>query len=134
MSNSAPDGSGRARILLVEDDSAVRRSLHLLLSGERYDVRAYRSAVGLAQDPEVLRAACLIADLMMPEKDAVQLLGELRAAGWSGPAILISGHLDDHRTAAAEQAGFAMILSKPIAANLLKKSVAQLIAPHAPAG
>lgn len=127
MHETAPDGGERPRVLLVEDDAAVRRALQLLLVGEGYDVRAYRSAVGLADDPEALRCSCLVADLMMPEKDALELLQDLRVAGWSGPAILISGHFNEARVAQAQGEGFQMTLPKPIAENMLARSVAELI-------
>ncbi|PSJ38620.1 response regulator [Sphingomonas deserti] len=130
MLSLAPDRGDRPRVLLVEDDAAVRRALQLLLQGQGYDVRAYRSAIGLARDPEALRAACLVCDLIMPEKDAVELLGELRAAGWAGPGILISGQLDDRFRGQAQ--GFERVLAKPIAENLLKRSVAELIGRRSP--
>ena len=82
-------------VLLVEDDDAVRRALQLLLSARGHEVRAYRSAIGLASDAAALLCDCLVADLMMPPTDAVALLGSLRKAGWQGRAILISGFLDD---------------------------------------
>ncbi len=34
----------RPRVLLVEGDDGVRRSLHLLLHGSGYDVRSYSAA------------------------------------------------------------------------------------------
>src|SRR6478735_3767990 len=83
-----------ASIVLVDDDDPVRRSLQLLLRSHGYDVRAYASGVGLQQDREALRGDCLVADLLMPQMDAVQLLAELRASGWYGKSLLISGFLD----------------------------------------
>ena len=64
--------SAPPRILLVEDDDAVRRSLQLLLVAQGYDVRAYRSGKGLAEDPEALKAACLLADLITPLSSQIQ--------------------------------------------------------------
>lgn len=119
----------RPRILLVEDDAAVRRSLQLLLRAWGYDVRAYPSAVGLAEDPEALRSACLIADLVMPHKDALELIDDLRQAGWPGPAILISGHLSDEWDARAKDGGFDRILAKPIAEEALKRALADCLQP-----
>ncbi|MBW8784489.1 MAG: response regulator [Novosphingobium sp.] len=114
-------------MLLVEDDAAVRRSLQLLLSSDGYDVRAYPSAVGLANDPEALRAECLVADLIMPHKGALELLGELRAAGWGAPAILISGHLSEETRKLARTQGFDMILAKPIPDASLSKAIELLL-------
>ena len=117
----------RPRVLLVEDDAAVRRSMQLLLRGQGYDVRAYGSAIGLAQDPEALQAECLVADFTMPGKNAVELLDELRGAGWRGGAILISGELDPQRAFQARQSGYEVVLAKPIAERALKCSIAAMI-------
>jgi two-component system, LuxR family, response regulator FixJ len=116
------------RILLVEDDGAVRRALQLLLRAEGYDVRAYPSAVGLSQDPEALRSDCLVADLVMPDKDAIELLVGLRSAGWQGQAILISGYLNAERECKAREAGYVKIMPKPFAEAALTRAVADVLA------
>ena len=128
MPPSTAASARRPRLLLVEDDSAVRRSLQLLLSGHGYDVRAYPSGAGLALDPEALRADCLIADLMIPDGNAVTLLAELRDAGWMGPAILISGHLTNEWAERALAGGYAAAFAKPIGDSVLTKCVARLVA------
>jgi CheY-like chemotaxis protein len=121
------DAPPRPRILLVEDDAAVRRSLQLLFRAQGYDVRAYSSPLGLASDQEALRSDCLVADLMMPQQDAVGLLGELRAAGWAGPALLISGFLTKDQELRARAAGFSAVLAKPIADRELSTAIASLL-------
>jgi FixJ family two-component response regulator len=121
------ESMARRRVLLVEDDAAVRRSLQLLLRAKGYDVRAYSSPLGLAGDAEALRADCLVADLMMPDKDAVDLLADLRAAGWAGPALLISGHLTPEREARARAAGFGSVLPKPLADLTIADAVGRLL-------
>jgi DNA-binding response OmpR family regulator len=113
-------------VLLVEDDDAVRRSLQLVLTGRGHRVRAYASAVGLAQDPAALACDCLIADLMMPPTDAVALLGDLRSVGWSGCAVLISGLLDDAWREKVLAVGYDAILTKPLSETLLARTVEHL--------
>jgi FixJ family two-component response regulator len=127
MSSANADPTGRPRVLLVEDDSAVRRSLQLLLSGHGYDVRAYAKAAGLAREPEALRADCLIADLIIPDGNAVSLITDLREAGWKGPAILISGHLTNEWTERALARGYAAAFAKPIGDSVLIKCLERLL-------
>jgi len=115
------------RVLLVEDDDAVRRSLLLLLRSRGYDVRAYPSAVGLAMNPGALGCACLVADLMMPQTDAIELLAELRGACWTGRSILISGHLDAQWRTKAISAGYDAVLRKPISESVLVRTVEKLL-------
>ena len=117
------------RILLVEDDDAVRRSLLLLLRSRGYDVRGYASARGLATDPSALSCALLIADLLMPQTDAVALLAELRGASWEGRSIVISGHLDPRWCTRALAAGYEVVLPKPISESVLVRAVQELLLP-----
>jgi FixJ family two-component response regulator len=133
MLSRAPDGE-RPRLLLVEDDTPVRRSLQLLLQSRGYDVRAYRCGAGLASDPEALRAACLVTDLVLPQCDGIGLLGELRRAGWAGPAVLITGRLDEEARARAEEVGFDQVLVKPLPHSMLTGCLARLLsnAPRRP--
>ena len=117
----------RPCVLLVDDDDAVRRSLQLLLQARGYAVRAYPSAVGLANDPAALACSCLLADLIMPQTDAVELLTDLRAAGWGGRSILISGFLDDWREDLARAAGYEVVLPKPISQSVLLRTIEELM-------
>jgi two-component system response regulator FixJ len=114
-------------VLLVEDDDAVRRSLQLLLWSRGYDVRAYPSGVGLAREPAAMSCGCIVADLMMPEINAIQLLDGFRAAGWSGKSILISGFLDQASEAKARAAGYDAILPKPVSDSVLVRAIEGLL-------
>lgn len=114
-------------VILAEDDDAVRRSLQLLLQSRGYDVRAYPSAVGLAGDTVALGCACIVADLMMPQIDAIRLLAEFHAAGWKGKSILISGHLDARWETKARMAGYDAILPKPISESVLVRTIEALL-------
>ena len=121
--SAAPTSS----VLLVEDDDAVRRSLQLLLRARGYEVRAYPSAVGLAEDLDARKCGCIVADLMMPQVDAIQLLAEFHAAGWRGKSILISGYLDAKWEERARAAGYDAVLSKPISESVLVRTVEELL-------
>lgn len=114
-------------VLLVEDDDTVRRSLQLLLSSRGYPVRAYPSAVGLARDMEALGCGCMIADLTLPQIDAIQLLAEFREAGWNGRSILISGYLNPASEEKARAAGYDVILPKPISESVLVRKLEELL-------
>ncbi len=119
----------RPRLLLVEDDDAVRRSLQLLLVGQGYEVRAYPGGGGLAREPEALAADCMVADLITADGDAVSLLGDLRGAGWAGPAVLISGQLTNEWAERALAHGYAAAFAKPVGGSVLVKCLARLMPP-----
>jgi FixJ family two-component response regulator len=120
----------RPLILLIEDDDAVRRAIHLLLSAHGYDVLAFPSGLNVAAQNEALRASCLVADLIIPSGDGISILQDLRAAGWMGPAILISGHLTDELATHALELGFDRVLPKPVGDTVLVNALARLLADH----
>ena len=120
-------GPERPEILVVEDNSAVRRSLQLLLVARGYQVRAHASSSQALADPAARSAACLVADLMMDEVDGITLLETLKGQGWAGPAILITGDAESERAQRAAEVGYATILQKPFVDALLIEAVAKAV-------
>jgi two-component system, OmpR family, response regulator MprA len=111
-----------ARLLVVDDEPAVRDGLRRALTLEGYDVE-------LAEDgAEALRAAAatgpdaIVLDVLMPELDGLETCRALRAAGNRTPILLLTA-----RTAVGERvegldAGADDYLTKPFAlAELLAR-------------
>jgi DNA-binding NtrC family response regulator len=79
------------RILIVDDDASIRRTLHLLLSRAGYEV--IQASDGL----EALRlwrhggGDLVITDLHMPEKDGIQTIIELLSHSPGTRIIAMSG-------------------------------------------
>lgn len=103
----------RPRVLLVEDDSAVRRSIQLILQARGYDVRAFSVGALALADPTAIDAACLVTDDCIAGISALDLLRGLRALGWRRPAILLTAHRSDYVQNSAD-AFFDEILEKPL--------------------
>ena len=101
------------RVVILEDDAGVRRSLQLLLQGRGFDVKAYASPASLLADPEMSSTACLVADYHLGQMDGIAVLESLRARGWNAPAILITAFGSAGVVAQATAAGFATVLEKP---------------------
>jgi len=117
----------RPRVLLVEDDASVRRAVQLLLSANGFEVRSYSTSIGLEQDPEALASACLVADLVLPDRNAIDLLTSLRSQGWDGVAVLVSGQLTPELTAQAHAVGYDAVFPKPLHDAVLVREVASLL-------
>ena len=78
------------KIGVVDDDSAVRDSLRLLLEVMGYLVETFESAIEfLKTDIQSLR--CLILDHHMPQMTGLELAERLRADGAAIPILLITG-------------------------------------------
>lgn len=118
----------RPKILLVEDEPGVRRSLQLLLHARGYDVRSYASSAALVADPLVDEAICLVADYRMPEMDGLAVLRSLRARGWQRPAILVTAYGSPDLVERAMRAGFSAVIEKPLREHALADAVARFTA------
>ena len=116
----------RPRLLLVEDDAGVRRSLQLLFRARGFDVRAYAAATSLLADPTAYNACCLVADYRLEETDGIELLSRLRDRGWSGPAVLITAFPSTELTERALVHGFSQVLEKPFREHALGDAVVRL--------
>lgn len=114
----------RPKLLLVEDDDALRRALQLILYNQGFEVRAYRSAAQALADRSAAEANVLIADYRLPDSDGIALLGALRSRGWSGRAVLITGFPSPSVTASANSVGYAAILEKPVPHHRLLAAIA----------
>jgi len=122
----------RPRILLVEDDAGVRRSLQLLLQAKGFDVRAHATGGTLLSDPLSDGATCFIADYRMENLDGLQVMAKLRARGWTGPAILITAFPSAELTEQANMLGFDAIIEKPFREHIITDTVERLLASHEP--
>lgn len=117
----------RPRLLLVEDDDGVRRSLQLLLRGRGFDVRAYSAGAALLADPLAEGAGCFVADFNMEDLDGVEVLTRLRSRGWSGPAVLITAYPSEQLKERALAEGFSEVLEKPFREQVLGDTIVRLV-------
>ena len=80
-----------ARILLIDDDDSVRRALRLTLTEFGHTVIEARDGQeGLKLFPQA-NADLVITDIVMPEKDGIEVLIELRKKQPPVNIIAISG-------------------------------------------
>jgi len=99
------------RILLVDDDAALRRIALKILSRCGYDVVEARSlsdaiAAVAEQSPDLV-----ITDFVMPDGNGQELARQLRASGWNARVLYMSGYGPE----ILEQYGIAAddVLGKP---------------------
>ena len=114
-------------ILVVEDNRDLRELLCDALTGEGY--RAYSSSDGneaLTRLEETF-FDLIIADIMMPNMDGLQLTEELRRAGIDTPILIVTAR-DDYETL---QSGFTLgaddYMVKPVNVNELLLRVKALL-------
>lgn len=118
----------RPGIIVIDDDPGVRRSLLMLLKARGFMVRAYGHGAALVSDPAARTARLLIADWKMPGMNGLEILARLRATGWTGSALMLTGYYDARLADKAAATGFACTLAKPLADHVLIETVTTLLA------
>ncbi|EJF70988.1 two-component response regulator [Pseudomonas sp. Ag1] len=115
------------KVLLVEDDRALREALAdtLLLAG--HDYRAVGSAEEALDAVEQESFSLVVSDVNMPGMDGHQLLGLLRARQPQLPVLLMTAHGAVERAVDAMRQGAADYLVKPFE----PKALIELVARHA---
>ncbi|MRJ20461.1 sigma-54-dependent Fis family transcriptional regulator [Pseudomonas haemolytica] len=115
------------KVLLVEDDRALREALAdtLLLAG--HDYRAVGSAEEALEAVEQEAFSLVVSDVNMPGMDGHQLLGLLRARQPQLPVLLMTAHGAVERAVDAMRQGAADYLVKPFE----PKALIELVARHA---
>jgi two-component system OmpR family response regulator len=103
------------RVLLVEDDPAVRRILALQLETRGFTVR---SAADGAEGFRALQEAlpdCVVLDLMMPVMDGFELLKRIRSLGRTAnlPVLILTASEDERHRLRTQQYLADAYLSKP---------------------
>ena len=119
-----------ARILVIDDEISVRELLCTMLTQEGYEVvGAADGKVGMRlfrESPSDL----VITDLIMPEKEGIETIMELRRDFPDVKIIAISGggiiHAEDYLSM-AEGVGAHRIFQKPFSVNEMLSGVRELL-------
>lgn len=121
---SGPRSSAAARILLVDDEEAVRKVATKMLARHGYEVHSAVDGVDALEKLRELSGelGLVVLDLTMPHKGGYQTLKELRAEWPHLPVILSSGYSEENVLAKAE-AEIQGFLKKPFNREQLLKEV-----------
>jgi DNA-binding NtrC family response regulator len=108
-------------LLVVDDDSLIRRSLGEMLRREGYNV--LEASSGAEALKHAAHAALVVTDFNMPELDGMQLLRELRTRRPELPVILVTGYGTVEQAVEAMKNGAYDYVSKPILDDEMKMVV-----------
>lgn len=110
------------RVLVVEDQKTLLQSLVRGLEGEGYEVLGAASGEEAAQVGISERVDAVILDLMLPGKGGLEVLRELRAAGFTSPILILTARDSVEDRVIGLDGGADDYLAKPFAfAELLAR-------------
>lgn len=119
-------GARPLRVLIADDDEDLREHLASLLAQRGY--QTFEAADGeevlewltVGRDLGLIAPDVIVLDVRMPGRTGVNLLTELRRAGWHLPIVLMTALVDDEVRDAAIVWGAAAVLQKPFSTDALE--------------
>jgi len=102
------------RIMIVDDEIAIRDSLASLLSTYGYETECHESVQSMFEGLKNSRPSCILLDVRMPGVDGLQAQNLLAERELSPPVIMMSGHGDIAMAVSAIKNGAFDFVEKPI--------------------
>ncbi|MCL2534412.1 MAG: response regulator transcription factor [Nocardiaceae bacterium] len=121
------------RILVVDDDRAVRESLRRSLSFNGYTVDLAVDGVDALEKVATSRPDALVLDVMMPRLDGLEVCRRLRSTGDDLPILVLTARDSVSERVAGLDAGADDYLPKPFALEELLARLRALLRRTAPA-
>lgn len=115
------------RLLVVEDDQEVRRSLRRALRLEGYEVTTAVDGMSGLEQLAIQPADAIILDVMMPRLDGLGMARHLRALGDRTPVLMLTARHDVSNRVEGLDAGADDYLVKPFALEELLARVRALL-------
>jgi len=108
-----------AKILIVDDDRSIRRTLKDILEFEKYEVDEAEDGLTCLVKVKQEKYNVIIMDIKMPKMDGMDAIDRLQELYPDIPVIMISGHGDIDTAVEAVKKGAFDFLSKPPDLNRL---------------
>lgn len=126
-SSTSEPNEERPLVMIVDDDAAIRESLHELLLSAGMQPVCFSSTRDLLDAGLPERPGCLILDVRMPGSSGLDLQNHLAVKGNAPPIIFLTGHGDIPMTVQAMKLGAVDFLTKPVRDQTLLDAVTAAI-------
>jgi CheY-like chemotaxis protein len=117
------------RVLVAEDDTALRRLIEMLLTNEGYEVRAVGDGTEALETIAGWVPEAIVLDVMMPKLSGLTVCRELRSAPEHAgiPIILLTARCFDEDIQAVLELGGITFMNKPFNPRQLMTALAGLV-------
>jgi two-component system nitrogen regulation response regulator NtrX len=116
------------RVLIVDDEENIGRSLRMILEREGYAVNFCRSVAEFKKFPDPQRMDALMLDVRLPDGSGIDLVRGLQQQEVTVPVIMISGHATIADAVEATRAGAFDFLEKPLSRDRVLVALKNAIA------
>ena len=115
------------KILVVDDEQAVRESLRRSLRFNGYEVLTANDGLEAVETVRAENPELVILDVMMPNMDGLEVCRTLRSEGWDRPILVLTARDGVSDRVAGLDAGADDYLPKPFALEELLARVRSLV-------
>jgi two-component system copper resistance phosphate regulon response regulator CusR len=126
------DPKGCMKILIIEDENKVAEFLRKGFSAEAYSVEIAADGTTGSRLARSEMFDVIILDLMLPGKDGITVLGEIRAAKVGAPVLILSSKSDVEDRVSGLNLGADDYVPKPFAFSELLARVRSLLRRKSP--
>ncbi len=102
------------RVLIVDDEENIGRSLRMILEREGYVVNVFRGVKEFQSFPDLGRADVFLFDVRLPDGSGIDLLKHVQSRDVPAPVVMISGHATIADAIEATRGGAFDFLEKPL--------------------
>ncbi|MDU1762683.1 MULTISPECIES: response regulator transcription factor [Anaerococcus] len=99
-------------IYVVEDDKAIRNLVLYALKEKNYQVRGFEDGLNVVESLKNENVDLLILDIMLPEKDGIEILKEVREFS-DIPVIMLTAKNDEYDKVLGLESGADDYITKP---------------------
>ena len=105
------------KVLIVDDERAIRYSLKEILEMENYQVETAENGEEGLQKAEKEKYDAIFCDIKMPVMDGTEMLSRIMEEGIETPVIMVSGHADITTAVDCIKRGAFDFIEKPLDLN-----------------
>jgi two-component system KDP operon response regulator KdpE len=125
-------GAGPNRLLVIDDEAGIARAIALIARELEFEVQVVNVPSRALEAFLAFRPHIAMIDMIMPEKDGIDVLNEILLTGIPVHAVLMSGFSDNYLRLAEGVAQFHdatrySVLRKPFRRNELVTTLSRLV-------
>ena len=120
--------NGSHKVLVVDDDPAVRKSIDRVLSGKGYAVITAENGEEAMRKMKEEKYDVVYTDIRMPGMSGLDVAEQVKAQKPWTPVVIITGYGTEAAEARAKAAGVSGFLHKPLSPEMIEDSARDALA------